>query len=144
MRAGLSQAGLLLALLLPLLFGAAAGKAVAAEGIESYRSNIDLSRDGTVTVTETITVNAEGRDIRRGIFRDLPLFLKDANGRLQRVGFEVLSVARDGSPEDWHTEAIEGGLRIFMGSSERLLSPGRHTYELTYRTDRQVRYFPDH
>ncbi|SIP98658.1 Predicted membrane protein [Rhizobium sp. RU35A] len=144
MRAGLSQAGLLLALLLTLLFGAAAGKAVAAEMIESYRSDIDLSRDGTVTVTEVITVNAEGREIRRGIFRDFPLFLQDANGRLQRVGFEVLSVARDGAPEEWHTETIEGGLRIFMGSSERLLSPGRHTYELTYRTDRQVRYFPDH
>ncbi len=31
-----------------------------------------------------------------------------------------------------------------MGSSETLLEPGRHTFELTYRTDRQIRYFDDH
>jgi Predicted membrane protein (DUF2207) len=145
MKTGLRRAILLtLALLLPVLLGFAAGAARAAEYIDSYRSEIDLARDGQVTVTEIITVNAEGRDIRRGIFRDFPLYMVDGDGRRQKVGFEVLSVLRDGEEEAWHTEAVTGGMRVYMGSAETLLDPGRHTYELTYRTDRQIRFFEDH
>lgn len=143
MTAGFRRAALLLlALLLPVLL--ASGVARAAEVIDSYRSEIDIAADGAVTVTEIITVNAEGQEIRRGIFRDFPLYMVDANGRRQKVGFDILSVARDGGEENWHTETISGGIRIYMGSSETLLDPGRHTYELTYRTDRQIRYFEDH
>ncbi len=143
MTAAFRRAALLvLAVLLPVLV--ASGAARAAEVIDSYRSEIDISADGAITVTEIITVNAEGREIRRGIFRDFPLYMVDADGRRQKVGFDILSVARDGGPEDWHTETISGGIRIYMGSSETLLEPGRHTFELTYRTDRQIRYFDDH
>lgn len=143
MTAAFRRAALLvLAVLLPVLV--ASGAARAAEVIDSYRSEIDISADGAITVTEIITVNAEGREIRRGIFRDFPLYMVDANGRRQKVGFDILSVARDGGEEDWHTETISGGIRIYMGSSETLLEPGRHTFELTYRTDRQIRYFDDH
>lgn len=143
MTAGFRRAALLvLALLLPVLLASEAARA--AELIDSYRSEIDIAADGAVTVTEIITVNAEGQEIRRGIFRDFPLYMVDANGRRQKVGFDILSVARDGGEEDWHTETISGGIRIYMGSSETLLDPGRHTYELTYRTDRQIRYFEDH
>lgn len=115
----------------------------AAEYIAAYRSEIALDREGEVTVTEIITVNAEGRDIRRGIFRDFPLYMVDARGRRQKVGFEVLTVTRDGRPEAWRTESVSGGVRIYMGSAETLLERGLHTYELTYRTDRQIRFHDD-
>lgn len=128
----------LLMLLLLALFAPVA--AHAAEYIAAYRSEISLDREGEVTVTEIITVNAEGRDIRRGIFRDFPLYMVDAKGRRQKVGFEVLTVTRDGRPEKWHTETISGGVRIYMGSADTLLERGLHTYELTYRTDRQIRF----
>ncbi|MDO1581223.1 DUF2207 domain-containing protein [Rhizobium oryzicola] len=134
-------------LILPLLalFGLAlSGPASATEYIQSFRSEIEIARNGGVTVTELITVNAEGRDIRRGIFRDFPLTMLDDKGRHQTVGFDVLSVERDGAPEKWHTETISGGIRIYFGSQDVELRPGRHAYALTYRTDRQIRYFPDH
>ena len=38
----------------------------------TVRSDVTLLTDGTVDVTETIEVNAEGIEIRRGIFRDIP------------------------------------------------------------------------
>ncbi|MCO5731102.1 DUF2207 domain-containing protein [Rhizobium sp. SSA_523] len=143
MTAGFQRAALLvLAVLLPVL--SASGAARAAEFVDSYRSEIAIAADGAVTVTEIITVNAEGRDIRRGIFRDFPLYMVDARGRRQKVGFDVLSAARDGRPEEFHTETISGGIRIYLGSADTLLPVGRHTYELTYRTDRQIRYFDDH
>lgn len=135
---------LILAVLLPGLLGLIAESAGAAEYIDSYRSEIAIARNGQVTVTEIISVNAEGRDIRHGIFRDFPLYMVDDKGRRQKVGVELLSVLRDGEEEAFHTESVTGGTRIYMGSAETLLDPGRHTYELTYRTDRQIRFFDDH
>ena len=44
----------------------------AEERIEQFTSDARVNVDGSVDVTETISVNAEGRQIRRGIFRDFP------------------------------------------------------------------------
>lgn len=133
--------GLVTAVLLAL---AMAGGAMAEEYIGAYHADIDVASDATLTVTETITVNAEGNDIRRGIFRDLPLYAEDAGGRTVKVDFELLSVERDGQPEPYHTESISGGVRIYAGSADVLLSRGLHTYRITYTTGRQIRYFEDH
>ncbi len=117
--------------------------AAAEEYIRNYNSDIMIAADGALTVTETITVNAEGNRIRRGIFRDFPLTMEDAQGRTIRVGFELISVTRDGQPEAFHTETVSRGIRIYAGGETTLLSPGEHTYAITYRSNRQIRYFND-
>ncbi|MFT4181705.1 MAG: DUF2207 domain-containing protein [Rhizobium sp.] len=137
--------GLLPALLL--LFSAMA--ASAAELITAFDQAITLNRDGSMRVTETIAVNAEGRAIRRGIFRDFPLTFLDAAGRRAQVDFDAVSVERDGQPEEWRLERIEGGERIYIGRADQdgrqfLLTPGPHTFRITYTTNRQIRYFDDH
>uniref|UniRef100_UPI00135AB438 DUF2207 domain-containing protein n=1 Tax=Rhizobium sp. 18055 TaxID=2681403 RepID=UPI00135AB438 len=132
--------GLCLALVLMM----AAGPLWAAEVINSYVSNIALEKSGTMTVAETITVNAEGNQIRRGIFRDFPLTLKNAEGRTIRVDFDLISVTRDGHDEPSRTETITNGIRIYAGSPDVMLTQGRHQYVFTYRTGRQIRYFDDH
>lgn len=118
--------------------------AAAEEVIRSYHADVEVAADATLTVTETITVNAEGNEIRRGIFRDFPLYAVDGAGRRTKVDFELLSVERDGEPEANHTETISGGIRIYAGSADVFLSPGEYTYRFTYRTGRQIRYFEDH
>jgi len=118
--------------------------AQAEEVIRDYHADITVLPDATIEVTETITVNAEGNDIRRGIFRDFPLYAQDARGRRQKVDFELISVERDGRPEANHTESVSGGTRIYAGSGDVLLQPGEYTYTITYRTGRQIRYFDDH
>jgi hypothetical protein len=45
----------------------------AREEIRNYQVDIEVRTDASIEVTETITVNAEGNDIRRGIYRDIPL-----------------------------------------------------------------------
>ena len=47
-------------------------ESVAQEVIKSFHSEIEVNNDGSLVVTEFITVNSEGRNIRRGIFRDFP------------------------------------------------------------------------
>jgi hypothetical protein len=115
--------------------------AAAEEFISSYHSVVDVAQSGQLTVTETITARAEGDRIKRGIFRDFPLYALDKNGNRTKVGFNVLAVERDGSPEDWHTETIDGGIRIYTGNADRLLPIGDHVFQITYTTDRQIRYF---
>jgi uncharacterized membrane protein YgcG len=116
----------------------------AAEVINAFDQAITLNRDGSMLVTETIAVNAEGNNIRHGIFRDFPLTFRDANGRTAYVEFKVQSVEQDGAPAQWKQEGITGGARVYIGSADSYVSPGPHTYRLTYRTDRQMRYFDDH
>jgi len=118
--------------------------AQAEEVIRGYHADITVLPDATIEVTETITVNAEGNDIKRGIFRDFPLYAVDQNGFLRQVDFDLISVERDGQPEDHHTESVTGGIRIYTGSAEVFLEPGEFTYAITYRTGRQIRYFDDH
>ncbi|MFN4206833.1 MAG: DUF2207 domain-containing protein [Agrobacterium albertimagni] len=116
----------------------------AEEVIRDYHADITVLPDATIEVTETITVNAEGNEIRRGIFRDFPLYARDARGRRQTVDFELISVERDGQPEASRTESVTGGIRIYTGSADVFLQPGEYTYTITYRTGRQIRYFDDH
>lgn len=50
----------------------AASLAAANERITSYHSEVQVAKNGDLTVTETISIVAEGLRIKRGIFRDFP------------------------------------------------------------------------
>lgn len=123
-----------------LLLASVAG---AAERILDFHSDISIASDGALTVTETITVRAEGRDIRRGIYREFPTLYRDLMGQRVRVPLTVLSVKRDGASEPWHSESTGNGKRIYIGDADVYLDPGVYSYELTYRTDRQLGYFEE-
>jgi uncharacterized membrane protein YgcG len=114
------------------------------ERILEYRSDIQLRPDGQLLVTERIRVRAEGKDIRRGIYRDFPTRYRDRMGNHVIVEFFPLSVNRNGAPEPWHTKELSNGVRIYAGSAGRVISTGIHEYELKFTTNRQVGFFDDH
>lgn len=116
----------------------------AAEVIQSFDAEVRVMPDGVLEVTETIRVRAEGEQIKRGIFRDFPLTYVDADGRSRRVTFELQEVTRDGRPEPHHTRANDRGIRIYAGDADVFLSSGIYTYQFSYRTSRQIRFFPEH
>jgi uncharacterized protein (TIGR04222 family) len=118
--------------------------ACADERILEYRSDIQVLENGQLTVTEFIRVRSEGRDIRRGIYRDFPTDYTDRLGNHVSVDFVPLSVSRDGRAEDWHTTKQANGVRLYAGSADRMLSPGIHDYELVFTTHRQLGFFADH
>jgi uncharacterized membrane protein YgcG len=116
----------------------------AAEEILDYSAVIALGSTDSFTVTEDITVRAEGDEIRRGIYRDFPLTFLDETGRSREVGFEVLSVQRGGRDEPWHSTRNRRGIRIYVGEQDVFLSPGIYSYRIIYRTSRQIRRFADY
>jgi hypothetical protein len=113
------------------------------ERILSYVSEIDVAADGTLNVTETIIVNAMGREIRRGIYRDFPTTYMRGNRRV-RVGFDVRGVERDGQREPYAIESISNGKRIRIGDAGTLIPEGRHTYVIRYATTRQIGFFQNY
>ena len=116
----------------------------ALEAIELFRSEIEVARDATVALRETIRVRAAAREIRHGIFRDFPTRYRDRLGNRVVVGFDVLDVRRDGRPEPYTLEPIDNGVRIRIGRADVELRPGQYTYVLTYQTNRQLGFFSDH
>ena len=127
-----------------LIFLVAALPALGAEEILSFDSLVEVGQSGEFQVTETIRVRAEGREIRRGIFRDIPLTFEDEDGRTRRNGFNLISAPRDGASETRRIEDNSGYVRIYLGDADIFLTPGVYTYELTYVTDRQLRFFDEH
>ncbi|MDZ7824346.1 MAG: DUF2207 domain-containing protein [Ahrensia sp.] len=113
----------------------------ASERILSFDSDITIEASGAFLVKETIVVNAEGDQIRRGIFRDFPTVFTNGDKIERKVDFDLISVARSGRPEKYVLEPSARFVRIRIGNADVLLRSGKHTYEITYRTNRQLRRF---
>ena len=131
----------LLSLLLSLLLAA---PLAAQERILSYDSEVQVNADGSLDVSERITVRAEGNNIRRGIYRDFPTRYEDRHGNRVVVDFQMIDVLRNGKTEPWFTENKPNGVRINTGNDDFLPVPADFTYTLRYRTTRQLGFFAGH
>ncbi len=118
--------------------------AIGAETIYSMSANITVLADGSVDVSETIEVRAEGTRIKRGIFRDIPTVLINDDGSTLRSKLTVISVSKDGEPEPFFTKSITNGTRIYVGDANVYLSTGRYKYTIRYTMTRMARYFDDY
>jgi uncharacterized membrane protein YgcG len=123
----------------------AAFPVTAAEVINNFASNVTLRTDGSVAVTEVVDVTAEGIEIRRGIYRDIPTFLINPDGSRLRASLRVEGVERGGRPEPYNVEQLGNGfVRIRIGDADVFLEDGRHRYTIRYTMTRMVRQFADH
>jgi uncharacterized membrane protein YgcG len=115
--------------------------AAAEERILGFDSHIAIGKDGTLDVTETIRVRVENVQINHGIFRDFPTRYKAPGGRRVRVGFALLDTTLDGRDEDNHVETLTNGVRIRIGSADRVVPVGEHEYRIHYRATRMLGRF---
>jgi uncharacterized membrane protein YgcG len=122
----------------------AAFSASAKERVLEFHSDIAIGAGGELAVRERIAVQVEGREIQRGILRDFPTRYANYLGLRVSVPFFVQGVTRNGRPEPYRVEALANGERIRIGNPQVLLPRGRHVYEITYRTSRQVGFFGEH
>lgn len=117
------------------------------ERITSFSSDITINKDASITVTETITAVVRGDKIKRGIYRDIPTVLSGASGLRRATPLDILEVSRNGQPSAYHTERqsdAAGTIRIYFGEKSAFLPQGSHTFEITYRSYGQLRYFATH
>ena len=95
------------------------------EVIHSFDSLIQVQTDGSMIVTETITVHHEGIKIRRGIYRDLPTKKGER--------YELIGVRRNGYREPSFVEKRSGYYRINTGDDRYLHHPDTSVFEIQYR-----------
>ena len=114
------------------------------ERILSFHSDIRVFTDGMIEVTETIQVRAEGNQIRRGIYRDIPVEYEDRLGNNYEVTIEPLAVVRNELPESFHVVRNQRDVRTYFGRSDRFIERGVHTYTFRYRANRMLGFFRQH
>lgn len=110
------------------------------ERIINFHANIEVNKNSGLSITENIKVHSLGQEIKRGIFRTLPL-VRNLNDRTQKVKYNIISVKKNGADEDYHEEVEDGFLKIYIGNKDIILSPGDYDYEIKYTTEKQIGFF---
>ena len=111
--------------------------AFAAESVKAFHADIQVQTDGSVIVTEKITVNSEGLRIKRGISRHLP--------KTKGIKYSVLSVKRDGKTEPYSVSSYSKPFfTINTGNDTFLPYDGSYEYEITYTASNVILSFKDY
>jgi hypothetical protein len=119
-------------LLVLLAWATGCAAAYADERILSFDETVTVNADGSLYVRERIRVRAEGRNIRRGIYRDFPTTYSGSDGHRYVVDFAFQGASRDGKTEQWHAENRGNGVRIYIGNPSELVRVGETPYELVF------------
>ncbi|WP_309601445.1 DUF2207 domain-containing protein [Sphingomonas sp.] len=131
------------ALLAALILAIISTAASAEERIRDFHSEIAITKDGSLDVTETIRVQVDNVAINHGIFRDFPLRYDGPRGKRVKVGFNLLGTTLDGVSEPNATESRSNGVRVKIGDADRIVPVGEHVYTLHYAATRQLGRFKD-
>jgi hypothetical protein len=107
--------------------------ATAGEQIDKYDSQVTITHDNTVKVTETITYNFGGNS-HHGIYRDIPIDYHDTKAKdTYYTNFKLDSVRDErGSTLQTQLSTTDGNERIRIGDPNVTIS-GIHTYTISYQ-----------
>ena len=105
------------------------------EEILSYHIDATLNQDSSLLVEETIKVRAQGKDIKRGIYRDLPTRYAG-----EKTPVTIISVTRNGQSIPYTTKRGDNQKRVYLGDMNRYIYPGVYEYKITYKYQNIVRY----
>src|SRR5438874_1279458 len=127
-RARLAVAGLLAGA--AIAFAGAPAAAAEAWTIESFKSDITINADSSLTIREDIQVDF-GSLHKHGIFRTIPVRYRYDTGhnRLYRISVDSVT---DGNRDRTHKDSIDSGNEVLqIGDADRTVS-GRQRYVIGY------------
>lgn len=117
------------------------GSARTYEHILSFDARAQFTPDGRMEVRENITVISLGKEIRRGIFRTLPLSWNRPDGKMFSVDYQIQSVSRNDVAEPYTLDTSGKTLTVRIGSADTILTPGIHRYEIRYQVSNHFSRF---
>ncbi len=115
----------------------------AEERILRYLSDVQVRKDSSIDVTETIDVNVENNLINHGIYRDIPTRYRGNHGTQFHVGLTFRGATLDGSPVNASVAPSGNGVRIKLGDADTIVPVGEHEYVIRYRATRLISRFKD-
>ena len=119
-----------------------AAPAHADERILRYLSDIQVQKDSSLEVTETIDVRGEHDQINHGIYRDFPTRYRGPHGTQFHVRFTLEGATLDGAPVNASVSPFAAGVRIKLGDPKSYVPVGEHEYVIRYRATREIGRFP--
>lgn len=101
--------------------------------IQNFQTDIEMSENGAINVTETIQTNFTAE--RHGIFRDI---------QTQGISINIISVTDNtGNPWQYSIEPFAEGTRVKIGDPNKLIN-GEQVYKIKYDVKGAIRFFDDH
>ena len=115
----------------------------AKEYIDTYHVDITVLDNGNISVTENIKVWAEGKDIKRGIYRWFPL--KNVEKYQRSVPYMNLRVTRNGQPEKiGKTERKSDSIAYYLSDKDVFIETNTfHDYAISYEVDKAILQFDE-
>ncbi|MBU0572515.1 DUF2207 domain-containing protein [Patescibacteria group bacterium] len=108
--------------------------------IESFHAKIDIEKDTSLIVEETIKVNFPGE--KHGIFRIIPV-IYSVGGKTVRANLKLVSVVDEtGTPYIYEISRYNQSEKIKIGDPAKTIT-GDHTYVITYVMSHVLLEFPE-
>ncbi len=108
------------------------------ERVRYWDVDLQILADGTVRVTEKITVWAQRGQFQNGIYRDLGGDYFDLYSGMQLAEINILSASINGVPANFRVDDVSEGTRVHIGEGSTALGPGQHDFELHYEIPQRV------
>lgn len=111
------------------------------ERILRYLSDVQIQKDSSIEVAETIDVRVEHDRINHGIYRDFPTRYRGPHGTQFHVRFTFEGATLDGSPVKASIQSSGVGLRIKLGDPSSYVPLGEHEYVIRFSATREIGRF---
>ena len=103
-----------------------------AETIKKYDVSIQINKNGTLTINETIDYDFGDKLDKHGIIRRIPLHSKKSGIDIYKSHVKMNSVKRNGEPEKYKTVKSSGEISYKIGSDNKYVDSGVSKYEFNY------------
>ena len=103
-----------------------------AETIKKYDVSIQINKNGTLTINETINYDFGDKLDKHGIIRKIPLRSKKSGIDIYKSHVKMNSVKRNGEPEKYKTKKSSGEIAYKIGSEDKYVDSGVSKYEFNY------------
>lgn len=109
--------------------------------IESFRSEVVVHDDASITVNETIRTNFGLA--KHGIFRNIPFRYQTDDGGTMQVPINDIAVRRNNQAEPYAVTTNGDEIEIKIGDADKTII-GPQTYTINYTAAAAVNFFDDH
>ena len=103
-----------------------------AETIKKYDVSIQINKNGTLTINETIDYDFGDKLDKHGIIRRISLRSKKSGIDIYKSHVKMNSVKRNGEPEKYKTVKSSGEIAYKIGSEDKYVGSGVSKYEFNY------------
>ena len=103
-----------------------------AETIKKYDVSIQINKNGTLTINETIDYDFGDKLDKHGIIRRISLRSKKSGIDIYKSHVKMNSVKRNGEPEKYKTVKSSGEISYKIGSEDKYVDSGVSKYEFNY------------